>query len=933
MRYYSATVQCSNQDGRRIRNTNAPLFEELDRAFWVGLQRIDGQPLRREEDCNLSLGIAITDPERTVEDAINAAMREWGVARYNVSSVKPTTMVETLFNGEGMIPNRREMAEVAHALNLRELVALHRYPELFFEDLATELDLPTAQAIAANSTYGEQLQDELERIFTSERNEEARTSGVPVHYLLREETAKPLSEAVRALTSALYSAGRVATPHVYHFDLNYVDRTLDNRFPSIDRREVTVTSMNASLAASVRGGTVVVHYGQHDNGSEYSTHQYQAVSNLLQSLYVEPTVQVVVVVPVGRGSVEKRLRTSFARPFLAFEPVAAPSLRHDPEATVLWLKDRAREAGLEPDDRLTDLVEQHRDNLAFTEPQQLFEQWRQETLIKDAYPQYADVELPSVAATEESNAWERLDRLTGLEEAKRVIHETIRKHRMRPHFLAKGIELPPASLHAAFLGAPGTGKTEVARLYAEILRAEGVVEEGRVFEVSGARNPNFAELFSQAKGSVIFIDEAYGLIGSGNVTELIAQMENNRADTVVILAGYKDEMEALMRTNPGFRSRIGVVVNFEDYSPEELLDIFKGFARNSGLLLDDATVPPIFNHLTRAGRPDDQGNARYVRDLFEKTMGNLLLRIESQYPDPAACSPEELRTILPEDVPGFQNADTPERSAREELASMIGLEAVKKQVEKTVALAAAQKARRDAGRPTMPISMHMAFKGNPGTGKTEVARLMARILREEGILSVGDLIECSRQDLVAQYVGQTAPRVHSLFRRARGSVLFIDEAYTLLDNSNGGFGQEAVDTIVKDMEDYRDDVVVIFAGYPKPIEKLLTANPGLESRVKNHIDFPDYSTDELIQVLERMAAANQLELDPGVVPKVEGIIDNARGSEGFGNARFVRQLLESALENQALRELDGASQCLVADDFEPVAASAPQARPIGFQFH
>lgn len=127
-------------------------------------------------------------------------------------------------------------------------------------------------------------------------------------------------------------------------------------------------------------------------------------------------------------------------------------------------------------------------------------------------------------------------------------------------------------------------------------------------------------------------------------------------------------------------------------------------------------------------------------------------------------------------------------------------------------------------------------------------------------------------------------------------------------------------------------MVVIFAGYPKPIEKLLTANPGLESRVKNHIDFPDYSTDELIQVLERMAAANQLELDPGVVPKVEGIIDNARGSEGFGNARFVRQLLESALENQALRELDGASQCLIADDFEPVAASAPQARPIGFQF-
>ena len=502
---------------------------------------------------------------------------------------------------------------------------------------------------------------------------------------------------------------------------------------------------------------------------------------------------------------------------------------------------------------------------------------------------------------------------------------------MRKKYLERGIELPARSLHAVFAGSPGTGKTEVAGLYGEILREEGIIKEGRVFTISGSRPVDFAELFKRAKGSVIFIDEAYGLIGSKSITELIAQMENNRADTVVILAGYADQMEALIRSNPGFASRIGVHVDFPDYSPEELLEIFQLMVDDAGLRLGDQVADAAHDVFSRRGRPDDQGNARYVRKVFENSLGNLLARIDREYPDPSMCPDEELNTILPCDLHGFEAPEETEvGAARRELDSLIGLDQVKEQVEKIVALASVQKSRRDQGIKTVPISLNMSFEGNPGTGKTEVARLVARILREEGILAVGDLIECGRQDLVGRFVGQTAPLVHEQFRRARGSVLFVDEAYSLVDTGNAGYGQEAIDTIIKDMEDFRDEVVVIFAGYPKELNRLFQANPGFPSRVSHHISFPDYTTDELIEILQLVALSFQLKLAGGVAERVEALIDESRGSDTFGNARFIRQLFESALENQAIRlGLDDDPQLLLPEDFNSSELKAQRA-PFGF---
>ncbi len=270
------------------------------------------------------------------------------------------------------------------------------------------------------------------------------------------------------------------------------------------------------------------------------------------------------------------------------------------------------------------------------------------------------------------------------------------------------------------------------------------------------------------------------------------------------------------------------------------------------------------------------------------------------------------------------------KSGREELQALIGLEEVKKLVSARMDLAKMQKIKRDAGMEAGFIPMHMAFKGNPGTGKTEVARLIGRILREEGVLSVGDFFECGKQDLVSAAPGESAKQIAGLFQAARGSVIFIDEAYTLL----GPGGSEAVTALIDQMEKLRDEVVVIFAGYTDEINELLDANPGFASRVRTQVEFPDYTADELVEILHFMADAQEYSLSRGVDRKVRGVVEAAMGEKRFGNARFMRNLLEEALLQQSVRLANAETYAikdlkkLLAEDFVwEASASRPS---IGF---
>jgi len=251
-----------------------------------------------------------------------------------------------------------------------------------------------------------------------------------------------------------------------------------------------------------------------------------------------------------------------------------------------------------------------------------------------------------------------------------------------------------------------------------------------------------------------------------------------------------------------------------------------------------------------------------------------------------------------------------------ELDSLVGLESVKEQVRALVAFLQVQGRRLEHGLPEVATTQHLVFVGNPGTGKTTIARLLAQMYRSMGLLEKGHLVEVDRAGLVGEYVGHTAAKTDRAIRRALDGVLFIDEAYALTPvDGRMDFGAEAVETLLKRMEDYRHRLVVIVAGYPRLMRRFLDSNPGLRSRFSREISFPDYSTSELLAITHRFAATSEYDLQGDAERELAAIFDGVRRGEGFGNARFARTLFEQALNAQALR--------LAGDSERPVSELDP----------
>lgn len=487
--------------------------------------------------------------------------------------------------------------------------------------------------------------------------------------------------------------------------------------------------------------------------------------------------------------------------------------------------------------------------------------------------------------------------------------------------------------HMVFYGNPGTGKTTVARIIAQIYKDLGLICKGHLVEVSrehlvagyvGQTAIKTANVIDSALDGVLFIDEAYRLSDGGEndfgkeaIDTLLARMENDRRRLVVILAGYEKDMQRLYKLNEGLKSRFNTFINFPDYTVSELKEILLREAQKHYQVTPevDSMLPGMLEYaLAYKSRSNDEGykfgNARWVRNLMEKVDNKVAYRRHDS--DISKLQVQDFVDTGIEELEGWTPGRTNENDAKSpmnQLREMIGLQRVKEEVQVVANKAQYNQALSNAGITTgKDQSMHLVFSGSPGTGKTTVARLIGGIYRELGLLSSGHCIEiANRGMLIEGYQGQTAKHVNEVVDRARGGVLFIDEIYSLVTGELDSFGIEALNTLITRIENDRDDMVVILAGYEELMNNFFGRNPGLVSRFNTYVHFDDYSSEELTAITLQILQGKQhmLNVNADAASELQAFIEHVRTTlpRESGNGRWARNLAEKIVMAHSSRAM------------------------------
>jgi SpoVK/Ycf46/Vps4 family AAA+-type ATPase len=572
-----------------------------------------------------------------------------------------------------------------------------------------------------------------------------------------------------------------------------------------------------------------------------------------------------------------------------------------------------------------------------------------------------NVDSPAMSVRSADEVLDELDQMIGLGSVKEEVNKLLAGIEVERKRREQGLPVARVGRHMVFTGPPGVGKTEIARALGEIYRSLKVLRKGHVVEVQradlvagyiGQTAMKTLDKCKEALDGILFVDEAYSLAGEGKdfgheaIATLMKFMEDNRDRIMVIAAGYPNEMRRFIATNPGMASRFNRTIEFPAYEPKELAAILRLMAKRQRAELPDVLEQSLVPWIESQWRSEGWGNAREMRNLLDKAGEAQSLRVavdptadisKIEMVDFESVGVSLVRTYVPPPAPPpvptiptpapivvqhslvpsspdhlaprsgrrlkVEATIPPERTldqALDRLEEMVGLESVKEEVNKLISALEVERLRREQGLVIAPISRHMVFSGPPGVGKTEVARALGEIYRSLTVLRKGHLVETDRSGLVAGYIGQTAPKTLDKCREALDGILFIDEAYSLARPGND-FGQEAIDTLLKFMEDNRDRIVVIVAGYPNEMQRFINSNPGLSSRFTKTIEFPPYGANELAAILRVMAKRQNFVLPDNLESSLAPWLKVGMRNKSWGQAREMRTLLERAREAQATR--------------------------------
>lgn len=518
----------------------------------------------------------------------------------------------------------------------------------------------------------------------------------------------------------------------------------------------------------------------------------------------------------------------------------------------------------------------------------------------------------------------KFDDLIGMEDVKnqiRSIANRVKNDRKRA--MSKGTAVQP-KIHIILTGNPGTGKTVVAKRLGEVFKAMGVLTRGHVVErerrtlldsYANSAGKNMDKAVDEAMGGVLFIDEAYNLIpadnpsqkdkdGTAAIEALMTRMENDAGKFITVIAGYKTEIEEFVaNANPGLKRRFTYKIHIKDYSVTDLFDIFMLHARKEGFSLTDEAKQLLEKKIQEMVTMKDKnfGNAGEMVNLFSQVkdrQGDRLNDVED-------ATEEQLFTIEAEDIP----YDTPKKidinECMKDLNELVGLQSVKETVQEIAdTLIVEQKRAEETGQQVNSITNHYLFLGNPGTGKTTVARIMGNIFYSLGLLPSNKVVEVTPKDLIAPYVGQTGPKTAQMVDRALGGILFIDEAYGLNDGNMGsGFGKDAMNVLLTKLLDYKGKMVCIAAGYPREMQQWLDTNSGAASRFNRTISFEDYSAEELATIFRNIAKKESMQIDPlADKAMAQFFMDKVNNkSKNFANAREARNFYDRVKLNQGRR--------------------------------